>query len=126
MLQKCFGTLPQICASTQSCLGALLRIHSTSWLGFCSDIDCQLWDLILTGVCISDKLINTRLLPSIYTSYTHFTDSLFYNSYFLFVFSPASISDVHAVLFVTVLFPKSSEPIYILQTPYVLHVLSCY
>ena len=30
-----FGTLPQICASTQSCLGALWPIPLTSWLGFC-------------------------------------------------------------------------------------------
>ena len=41
-----FGTLPQICASTQSCLGALRTIPLTSWLGFCSDMHCQLWDLI--------------------------------------------------------------------------------
>ncbi|KAK6308683.1 hypothetical protein J4Q44_G00201460 [Coregonus suidteri] len=34
MLQKCFGTLPQICASTQSCLGALRTIPSSSWLFF--------------------------------------------------------------------------------------------
>ncbi|XP_055749408.1 small nuclear ribonucleoprotein Sm D1 isoform X1 [Salvelinus fontinalis] len=53
MLQKCFGTLPQICASTQSCLGALRTIASTSWLGFHSDMHCQLWDLIQTGVCLS-------------------------------------------------------------------------
>jgi hypothetical protein len=42
MLQKCFGTLPQISTSTQSCLRALW----TSWLCFCSDMHCQLWDLI--------------------------------------------------------------------------------
>jgi hypothetical protein len=39
-LLKCF------CASTQSCLGALRTIPSTSWLGLCSDMHCQLWDLI--------------------------------------------------------------------------------
>ena len=39
-----FCTLPQICASTQSCLGALRTIPSTSWLGFCSDTHCQLLD----------------------------------------------------------------------------------
>ena len=33
-------------ASTQSCLGALRSIPLTSWLGFCSDLHCQLWDLI--------------------------------------------------------------------------------
>ena len=38
--QKCFGTLPQICASTQSCLRALRTIPSTSWLGFFSDMHC--------------------------------------------------------------------------------------
>ena len=45
-LQKCLRTLPQICASTQSCLGALQTIPLTSWLGFGSDIHCQLWDII--------------------------------------------------------------------------------
>ena len=34
MLQTFFRTLPQICASTQSCLGALRTIPSTSCLGF--------------------------------------------------------------------------------------------
>ena len=43
---KLFGTLPQICASTQSCLGALRTIPSTPWLGFSSDMHCQLWDLM--------------------------------------------------------------------------------
>ena len=33
-------------ASPQSCLGALRTIPSTSWFGFCSDMHCQLWDLI--------------------------------------------------------------------------------
>ena len=32
--------------STQSCLKALQTIPSTSRLGFCSDMNCQLWDLI--------------------------------------------------------------------------------
>ena len=31
---------------TQSCLWALRTIPSTSWLGFCSDMHCQLWNLI--------------------------------------------------------------------------------
>ena len=31
-----FRPVPQICASTQSCLRALGTIPSTSWLGFCS------------------------------------------------------------------------------------------
>jgi hypothetical protein len=39
--------------STQSCLGALRTIASTSWFGFCSDMHGQLWDLIQTGVCLS-------------------------------------------------------------------------
>jgi hypothetical protein len=46
ILQTFLGTLPQICASTQSCLRALQTIPSTSWLGYCSDMHCQLWDLI--------------------------------------------------------------------------------
>ena len=53
MLQTFFGTLPQICASTQTCLGCLRTIPSTSLLGFCSDMHCQKWDLIWTGVCLS-------------------------------------------------------------------------
>jgi hypothetical protein len=44
-LQRC-RHIPQICASTQSCLRALRTIPSTSWLGFCSDMHCHLWDLI--------------------------------------------------------------------------------
>jgi hypothetical protein len=35
-----------------SCLKALRTIPSTSWLGFCSDIHCQLWDSIQTGLCL--------------------------------------------------------------------------
>ena len=44
--QKVLGPLPRICASTQSYLGALQTIPSTPWLGFCSDMHCQLQDLI--------------------------------------------------------------------------------
>lgn len=39
-------SLPQIYASTQSCLWALQAVPSTSWLGFSSHMHCQLWDLI--------------------------------------------------------------------------------
>ncbi|XP_024253842.1 transmembrane protein 164 isoform X3 [Oncorhynchus tshawytscha] len=39
-------TMLQICALTQSCLGALRTIPSTSLLGLCSDMHCQLWDLL--------------------------------------------------------------------------------
>uniref|UniRef100_A0A8K9XFN0 ubiquitinyl hydrolase 1 n=1 Tax=Oncorhynchus mykiss TaxID=8022 RepID=A0A8K9XFN0_ONCMY len=38
MLQTFFGTLLQICASTQSCFGGLQTIPSASWLVFFSDI----------------------------------------------------------------------------------------
>ena len=44
--RKGFCSLPQICASTQSCLWALQAVPSTSRLGFCSDVHRQLWDLI--------------------------------------------------------------------------------
>jgi hypothetical protein len=40
-----FCSLPQTCASTQSCLGALRPIPLTSWLDFCSDMHCRLWTL---------------------------------------------------------------------------------
>jgi hypothetical protein len=32
--------------SPDLCLGALLTIPLTSWLDFCSDMHCHLWDLI--------------------------------------------------------------------------------
>jgi hypothetical protein len=57
LLQKCFGTLPQISVSTQHCLGALLTIPSTSWLSFCSDMHCQLWDLI----CVPFQIMSSQL-----------------------------------------------------------------
>jgi hypothetical protein len=37
-----FGALPQICASTQSCLGPLWTISLTSRLVFFCDMHCQL------------------------------------------------------------------------------------
>ena len=40
MLQKCFSTLSQLCASTQSCHGAPQTINSTSWLSCCFDMHC--------------------------------------------------------------------------------------
>ena len=40
MRHKCFGTLSQICASTQSCLGALRTIPLTSWLVFFCSVNC--------------------------------------------------------------------------------------
>ena len=61
MLHKCFGTLPQICVSTQCCLGALRTIPSTSWLGFCSDMHCQLWDLLYRPVCHFSTLSKENL-----------------------------------------------------------------
>jgi hypothetical protein len=53
MLQNIFGTLPQICALTQSCLRALRTIPSASWLGFCSNMHSQMWDLIQADVYFS-------------------------------------------------------------------------
>ncbi len=41
-----FRILPQICASMQSCLWALQEVPLTSWLGFRSDMHCQLWGLL--------------------------------------------------------------------------------
>ena len=43
---------PSPCHSV-SALGTSLTIPLTSWLGFCSDMHCQLRDLIKTGVCLS-------------------------------------------------------------------------
>ncbi len=41
-----FCCLPQICASIQSCLLSSAGSSFTSWLGFRSDIHCQLWGLL--------------------------------------------------------------------------------
>ena len=39
--QKSYSSLPQICASTQSCKH-YKEVPSTSWLDFISDVHCQL------------------------------------------------------------------------------------
>ncbi len=41
-----FCSLSQICASIQSCIWALQAVPLTSWLGFRSDMHCQLWGLL--------------------------------------------------------------------------------
>jgi hypothetical protein len=49
-LQCCKNVLlpfPRPMPQIQSCLRALPIIPSTSWLGFCSDMPCQLWDLYI-------------------------------------------------------------------------------
>ena len=67
-LQTFCGTLRQICASTQSCLGALRTIPITSLLGFCSDIHCQLWDLYIDG-CVPFQIKSNQLnLPQVDTN----------------------------------------------------------
>ena len=43
---------PDLCLDT-ILSRALRTIPSISWLGFCSDMHCQLRDLIQTGVCLS-------------------------------------------------------------------------
>jgi hypothetical protein len=50
----------QICDSTQSCQGALWTIPSTSWLGFCSDMHCQLLDLIIDR-CAPFQIMSNQL-----------------------------------------------------------------
>jgi hypothetical protein len=65
MLQKCFVTLPQICTLTQCCLGALRTIPSPSWLGFCSDMPCQLCDLYIDR-CVPFQITSNQLnLPQV-------------------------------------------------------------
>ena len=58
-----FGSLPQICASTQFSLGALWTIPSTSWLGFCSDMHGQLWDLIQWAIKVFSQPPIEQVLP---------------------------------------------------------------
>ena len=62
MLKKSFGTIHQMCCLTQSCLGALLTIPSTSWLGFCSDMHCQLWRVPF------QIMSNQFTLPQVYSN----------------------------------------------------------
>jgi hypothetical protein len=54
------GTLPQISASTQSCVRALWTIPSTSLLGFWSDMHCQLKDLM----CVSFQIMSNQLVET--------------------------------------------------------------
>ena len=46
-----FVAFPRSVPRPQSCLWALQAVPSTSWLGFCSDMHCQLWDLIYRQMC---------------------------------------------------------------------------
>jgi hypothetical protein len=49
-LQCCrniYVPFPRSVPLRNSFLGALWTFPSTSWLGFCSDIHCQLWDLYI-------------------------------------------------------------------------------
>ena len=50
---KQFYTFPQIYASSQFYLGVLRTVPWTSWQSFCSDMHCQLWDLVQKGVFLS-------------------------------------------------------------------------
>lgn len=51
-LLKWFHTLVHICISTQFDHGGLQKVPWTSWLGFWSDMHCELWAIIHTGVCV--------------------------------------------------------------------------
>ena len=51
--RNCFPTLPLIYTSSQFYLEALQTVPWTSWQGFCSDLHCQLWDLLLKKRCVS-------------------------------------------------------------------------
>ena len=58
LLQNFFGTLPQICASTQSCLGALRTITSTSWLVF------FFWHAVSTVGPYVDKCVPFQIMSN--------------------------------------------------------------
>ena len=67
MLQTFFGILPQICVSTQSSLGTLRTIPSTSWLGFCSDMHSTVGPYI--DRCVPFQIMSNQLnLPHVYSN----------------------------------------------------------
>uniref|UniRef100_A0AAZ3PYP5 Translocon-associated protein subunit delta n=1 Tax=Oncorhynchus tshawytscha TaxID=74940 RepID=A0AAZ3PYP5_ONCTS len=57
--EESYSSLRKICALTQSCIGALWTIPSTSWLGFCFDMHCQLWDPI--DRCVPFQIMSNQL-----------------------------------------------------------------
>ena len=66
--EKCVGILPQNCASPQTCLGARRTISSPSLLVFCSDLQCQLWDLYIDR-CVHFPIMSNHLnLPQVDSS----------------------------------------------------------
>jgi len=48
-----FWTLLQMCGLTQTCFWAVQAVILTSGLGFCSDMHCQLLDLLSRCACLS-------------------------------------------------------------------------
>ena len=60
MLQKCFGTLLQICAATQSCLGALRTI------GLVFALTCLVNSVTLKDKCVPFQIMFNQLnLPHV-------------------------------------------------------------
>ena len=65
MFQKCFGTLPHICTSTQSCLGALRTIHRPHGLVFAMTctVNCGTF---YSQVCVSFQIMSNQMnLPQV-------------------------------------------------------------
>ena len=58
------GTLPQICASPLPRLGALPTIPLTACLGICSDMHCQLWDLLYRQLCSFPNHVQSIEFPT--------------------------------------------------------------
>ena len=71
MLHTFSGILPQICALTQSCLKALWTNPLTSWLGFCSDMHCQIHTLLLAHSSLADKCFRGSTIALSHTTPVH-------------------------------------------------------
>ena len=63
-LEKALYLCHALCLATNLYHGDVQGVPWTSYLGFCPHVQCELWDLLLTGVCLS-KLSNQSSLPQV-------------------------------------------------------------
>ena len=62
-----------------------------------TDININTTNFVIRGPNVNTRINTLAFTFNLFILYTFYSHSLFYNSYFLFVFSPSSISDVHPV-----------------------------